>query len=133
MLFRNESPLKLRRRISALLGYETVDDDEELGLGKLTEEEYQILLRRVYDDKISKITALRLGDYGDTSKEDDEAWKGEEDPFVHLTAVERQEIMKQMTVEEIRQAGYIQRKFAQKQMKRRSKTQKFRRPSFDDE
>jgi hypothetical protein len=105
---------------------------EEGPLGKLTEEEYQILLRIVYDDKVSKLTALRLGDYGDGSKDDESAWGGKDDPFVHLTADERQSIMKQMSIGEIKKAGYIQRKFAEKNKRRRSSIQKFKRPLYEE-
>ncbi len=131
LLFKNESPLKLRRKLTALFGYEYVGGEDSPEMGKLTEEEYEILLRRVYDDKESKLMALRLGDYGDTDDESS-AWQGKDDPFVHLTADERQDIMKQMTVEEIRKAGYIHQRIARKQKKRGSKRQNFIRPSFDE-
>jgi hypothetical protein len=127
-----ESPLKIRRKISSVLhSEEEPEDDGELG--KLTEEEYEILLRRVYDDKESKLMALRLGDYGSDSEDIDEgAWGGKDDPFVHLSADERQVIMKQMSIGEIKKAGYIQRRFAKKNKKRRSSTQVFKRPDSEE-
>jgi len=135
----------LRKKLFSLIGSEGKEfkfgddddgdddgDSDNVRLGKLTEEEYQILLRIVYDDNISKLTALRLGDYGDSSKDDEDAWGGKDDPFVHLTADERQSIMKQMSIGEIKKAGYIQRKFAEKNKRRRSSMQKFKRPLFDE-
>ena len=127
-----ETPLKLRRKIFSLLGNQ-VENVETGALGKLSEEEYEILLRRVYDDNVSKLMALRLGDYGDSTKDDDTAWGGKDDPFVHLTADERQAIMKQMSIGEIKKAGYIQQRFAKKFKRKKSGTQKFRRPSFGDD
>lgn len=119
-----ETPFRIRRKISSFLHKEKKEHEEKDGM----EEEYQILLRKVYDDKISKLTALRLGDYGDSNEEDDGAWGGKDDPFVHLTADERQVIMKQMSIGEIKKAGHIQRRFAKKNKTRRSNTQKFKRP-----
>ena len=118
--------------MSSLLGAEE-DEDAEGRLGKLTEEDYQILLSRVYDDKESKLMALRLGDYGDTTAEDETAWEGKDDPFVHLTGDERLDIMKQMSIGEIKKAGFIQKQFAKKFKKRRPGAQKFNRPSFETE
>jgi len=136
------TPLKLRKKILSIMGHGGKDIDdyrdnvrrgmEDGQLGKLSEEEYQILLRIVYDDRVSKLTALRLGDYGDDSKDDDSAWGGKDDPFVHLTADERQSIMKQMSIGEIKKAGYIQRKFAEKNKRRRSRMQPFKRPLYED-
>ena len=126
-----ESPLRIRRKLASVLSTEE-ENDEEGGLGKLSEEEYQILLRRVYDDKeSSKLMALRLGDYGDNT--DEGAWGGKDDPFVHLTADERQGMMKQMSIGEIKKAGYIQRRFAKKNTKRRSSTQTFKHPGTEEE
>ncbi len=128
-----ESPLHIRRKVASILGLDE-DEEEQGGLGKLTEEEYEILLRRVYDDKESKLMALRLGDYGDKKGDVDEgAWYGKDDPFVHLTADERQTIMKQMSIGEIKKAGYIQRRFAKQMKKRKSRTQKFKRPGSEEE
>jgi len=127
-----ESPLRLRRKLFSLLGNDE-EDEETGGMGKLSEENFEIMLRRVYDDEESKLVALRLGDYGSSQKDDDTAWGGKDDPFVHLSADERQCIMKQMSIGEIKKAGYIQQKFAKRFKRRRSDTQVFRRPSFEKE
>lgn len=124
-----ETPFRIRRKISSFLHKEKKEHEEQDGM----EEDYQILLRKVYDDKVSKLTALRLGDYGDSTEEDDGAWGGKDDPFVHLTADERQVIMKQMSIGEIKKAGHIQRRFAKKNKTRRSNTQKFKRPEEEYE
>ncbi len=103
----------------------------EFDLNKISEEEYQILLRRVYADKESKLMALRLGDVG--SNDDEDAWEGDEDPFVHLTADERQEIMKQMSIEEITEAGSNHKRLMMKLEKKKKgfkHQKKFKRPSF---
>ena len=72
--------------------YGDISDGE---MHKLTEEEYEVMLKRVYDDKESKLLALRICSYGKTLDDDEAAWNGKDDPFVHLTADERQSIMKQ--------------------------------------
>lgn len=130
ILSKIESPLRLRRRISSILK-KSRGGDNNVDIDKLSEEEYKILLRRVYADKESKLMALRLGDVGD-SKDDDEAWDGDEDPFVHLSADERQEIMKQMSIEEITEAGSNHKRLMMKIEKRKGfKRQKtFKSPSF---
>ena len=116
-----ETPLHIRRRIGSFLGKQDEEDEDFDGeMHKLTEEEYEVMLKRVYDDKESKLLALRIGSYGKTLDDDEAAWNGKDDPFVHLTADERQSIMKQMSIGEIKQAGQIQRRFAKKQKRRRS-------------
>jgi hypothetical protein len=45
--------------------------------------------------------ATKTGDTG----EDDEAWEGKDDPFVHLSADERQLAMKEMNMRQIELAG----------------------------
>lgn len=128
-----ETPLHLRRRISSLLGRrETNDEDEDLE--GLNEEEYEILLRRVYADKESKLLALRIGSYGKGVNDEESAWNGKDDPFVHLSADERQVIMKQMSIGEIKKAGQIQRRFAEKNKRKQSSSSKlFKKPSTSDQ
>ncbi len=126
-----ESPLHIRRRLVSLFR-KGRNNNSEFDVDKLSEEEYQILLRRVYADKESKLMALRLGDVGG-SYDDEDAWEGDEDPFVHLTADERQEIMKQMSIEEITEAGSNHKRLMMKLNKKKGfyKRQKeFKRPSF---
>ena len=47
------------------------------------------------DDDSKKMTVLKLGDL----ENDANAWEGEDDPFVHLSADERQEQLKKMRVQ----------------------------------
>lgn len=117
-----ESPLHLRRKFSRFFGgkQKTLSD-----VGLLSEEEYKELLLRRFTDSKSTLTALRLGEY--MFNEEEFAWEGKDDPFVSLSADERQEIIKKMSIGEIKQAGYIQKKIAKKRkdpIKRRS----FNRP-----
>ena len=71
---------------------------------------------------------LRLGDVGDSQ---DEAWDSDEDPFVHLSADERQKIMKKMSIEEITEAGSNYKRLMMKLQKRKGfKRQKFKSPSL---
>lgn len=125
-----ESPFHLRRKLVSLFR-KSKQGDNEFDLDKLSEEEYQILLRRVYADKESKLMALRLGDVGNNN-DDEDAWEGDEDPFVHLTADERQEIMKQMSIEEITEAGSNHKRLMMKLDKKKGfkRQKKFKRPSF---
>jgi len=51
----------------------------------------------------------------DTAQDEKVAWGGEEDPFVDLSAVERQEVTKKMSLEEIEKAGEKQMKIVQEQ------------------
>jgi len=92
-------------------------------------EESEILLRRNYTDTDSKLTVLRLGDVTDNPVSN-AAWDGEEDPFIHLSAVERQETMKKMSLEQIGKAGEEQKKIIKEQRKNLYRKQKkFKRPS----
>jgi hypothetical protein len=107
---------------SALGREEQIDEDT------LSDEEYDMMLRRVYADKESKLTALRIGIVGDLS--DEPVWDGEEDPFVHMSSMERQEYMKKLSIEEIKKAGFGQKQLVQK--KKRSsyrKQKKFNKPN----
>jgi hypothetical protein len=125
-----ESPFKIRRKLASFFRRDRVLVQGKIDLDDLSEEEYKIMLRRVYSDKQSKLTAIQLGDIGD-SEEDEYAWEGEEDPFVHLSADERQEIMKQMSIEEISEARTNHKRLKMKLGKNKGKRQKeFKRPSF---
>ena len=86
------------------------------------------MLRRVYADNESKLTALRIGVVGDLS--DEPVWDGEEDPFVHMSSLERQEYMKKLSIEEIKKAGYGQKQLVQKKKKSAYRKQKkFNKPN----
>jgi hypothetical protein len=55
-----------------------------------------------YEYDAATLRVLKLGDLSDT---DDEAWDGVQDPFVHLSAMERQKVLKTMNFKEIEKAG----------------------------
>jgi hypothetical protein len=55
-----------------------------------------------YEYDAATLRVLKLGDLSD---EDDEAWDGIQDPFVHLSAIERQKVLKTMNFKEIEKAG----------------------------
>ena len=117
-----ESPLHFRSKLRAALGREkSIEKDT------LSDEEYDIMLRRVYADNESKLTALRIGVVGDLS--DEPVWDGEEDPFVHMSSLERQEYMKKLSIEEIKKAGYGQKLLVQKKKRKvYRKQKKFNKP-----
>lgn len=117
-----ESPLHLRRKLSRVFGrkQKTLSD-----VGLLSEEEYKELLLRRFTDSESTLTALRLGEY--RFNEEEFAWEGKDDPFVSLSADERQELIKKMSIGEIKKAGYTQKKIA-KRRKEPVKRRSFNRP-----
>mmetsp|Transcript_22887 Transcript_22887/g.32260 ORF Transcript_22887/g.32260 Transcript_22887/m.32260 type:complete len:664 (-) Transcript_22887:104-2095(-) len=85
--------------------------------------------KKSYNDNNDEsiLTVLRLGDVDENI--DDVAWEGEEDPFVHLSADERQKIMRKMSIKEIEEAGMGQKRRANKRRKRHNQEQKaFKRP-----
>jgi hypothetical protein len=55
-----------------------------------------------YEYDAATLRVLKLGDLSD---KDDEAWDGIQDPFVHLSAVERQKTLKSMNFKQIEKAG----------------------------
>lgn len=61
-----------------------------------------LILREIQADDSAKLRVLKLGDVSD---KDDEAWDGLADPFVHLSAEERQEELKKMNLRQIARAG----------------------------
>ena len=75
------------------------------------------------DDDTKKLTVLKLGDL----ENDVNAWEGEEDPFVHLSADERQEQLKKMRVKDIKRAGRRQKRKPKKD-KRAEKRKPFKKP-----
>lgn len=85
----------------------------------------------------AKLRVLRLGDVN--GEDEDESWESESDPFVHLSADERQRLLKAMSVEEVEQAADTYRnskmrfRFIRKLLGRRKKyfkkpPEKWRRP-----
>ena len=67
------------------------------------------MLREIYADSAH----LRVLKLGSTLNKDDEAWDSVADPFIHLSADERQKLLKAMSVREIERAG-IQRRSKQR-------------------
>jgi hypothetical protein len=55
-----------------------------------------------YEYDAATLRVLKLGDLSD---KDDEAWDGVQDPFVHLSAMERQKVLKTMNFKQIEKAG----------------------------
>jgi cold shock CspA family protein len=76
------------------------------------------------DDETKKMTVLKLGDL----ENDLNAWEGEDDPFVHLSAVERQEKLKTMRVRDIEHAGRRERNKNGKKKRRAEKRKDFKKP-----
>lgn len=76
------------------------------------------------DDESKRLTVLKLGDLENDAK----AWEGEEDPFVHLSADERQEQLKKMRVRDVRRAGRKQRRQNTRKGKRTETRKPFKKP-----
>ncbi|KAL7579864.1 hypothetical protein ACA910_004875 [Epithemia clementina (nom. ined.)] len=72
---------------------------------RLYRDEADPMLREIYVDSAH----LRVLKLGSTVNEDDDAWDSVADPFIHLSADERQKLLKAMSVREIERAG-IQRR-----------------------
>lgn len=70
------------------------------------------------------LTVLKLGDL----ENDANAWEGEEDPFVHLSADERQEQLKKMRVRDVRRAGRKQKRRSTKKGKKSETRKPFKKP-----
>lgn len=62
------------------------------------------ILKEIVRDS-AKLRVLKLGDLS----QDDLSWEGAFDPFVHLTADERQRLLKTLNVKQVSQAGQIKR------------------------
>ncbi|CAB9507251.1 expressed unknown protein [Seminavis robusta] len=75
----------------------------------------------------NKLRVLRLGDMD----EDDDSWESDSDPFIHLSADERQRVLKEMSVEEITDKyRNTQKRFRwlRKMFARRKRKQTFKAP-----
>ena len=64
-------------------------------------DEVNRILQEIRMENSSRLRVLRLGDTGDV----DDAWEGKGDPFVHLSADERQRAIKSMNMRQIEIAG----------------------------
>lgn len=76
------------------------------------------------DDESKQLTVLKLGDL----ENDANAWDGEDDPFVHLSADERQETLKKMNVRDIVKAGQRQRRRKSRKKTRADTRKLFKKP-----
>jgi hypothetical protein len=95
-----------------------------------TKKDSMVLLKEYQSG--SKLKVVRLGNIWKNEKDEDVAWEGNEDPFVHLSADERQAKLKSMSIEEIQRAGkeYKKQKDKAKQKAswRRIRPKSFKRP-----
>ena len=109
-----QSPFRLRNRygaISRVLERKVEDKD----IDKMVAEK---------NTSTSKLKVVKLGETGlefDETKKTEESWESEDDPFVHLDAVSRQEVLKSMSIKEINDAAERQRKDRKNDRKRRRK------------
>ena len=95
-----------RRQLLALLLKKLPELDRTVMNWKSPEDEVNRILQELQLDTTSKLKVLKLGNW--TLTEDD-AWDGSADPFVHLSADERQEILKKMKIRDVELAGSVQR------------------------
>ena len=92
-------------------------------------------LERVEDVKSTNLMLVEIKGEGNTllkalklgNSAADDAWEGAEDPFVHLTADERQEMLKTMNVRDIEKAG---KEFQQKTAKEKKRVVLERKQTF---
>lgn len=127
---------KVRRVLARWLGRETPndnDDDDEPPSSSSTQPPRQrtdpnIMLQRNEDD-----TSFRVLKFGMASSSLDNAWEGEEDPFVHLTADERQKVIKGLSVKEIERMRARQLAKATRQRKKKQRVferiRQFKKPT----
>lgn len=91
----------------------------------------EAILQEIQAGDSSRLRVLKIGDLNSNSEED--AWEGSADPFVHLSADERQDLLKRMKLMEIERASgntklVSQKKRATQWFQRRKKTF-FRKPN----
>ena len=119
-----QSPLRIRQRLRSVLPFGKSNQDASMLPNSLipgdqqlyTDEENRMMLQRTYADPSgsSRLMVLKMGEplinADGTLREDlADAWDGESDPFVHLNPIERQKMIKGMTIEAIEAAGKAQR------------------------
>lgn len=81
-----------------------------------------------YDSDNGTIRLIKLGDF---DYEDDLAWEGEADPFVHLPADERQQLIKSLKIGEIQAIGKKQQRLIEKMRRKKlifSREKTFKKP-----
>jgi len=121
-----QSPLRVRSRVFSLWSrYRNMRSGNQTA-------NQTVLDRQNYDEEESKLTVLRMGNIGKSTK-DDTAWDSEEDPFINLSADERQKVMKKMKLKEIEDAGKEQRMKSEKEKKmKRNEQKQFKKPFAKD-
>ena len=113
-LWSKQSPLRIRQRLGIWNTKSRASPDGLIaGPPEYDDEENRVMLQRTYADK-SRLRVLKMGEpliHPDGTLREDltDSWDGDSDPFVHLDPMERQEILKGMTIEEIEAAGKAQR------------------------
>jgi hypothetical protein len=95
-----------RRGVKTILLKRQIELDRAIMSWKSPEDEVNQILQELQLDTSSKLKVLKLGNWTLT---EDEAWDGLSDPFVHLSADERQEILKRMKIRDVEQAASVQR------------------------
>jgi len=133
-MWSKQSPLQVRQKVASALPFlrrSSSNSQQPDGLlpggpPVYSDEENRVMLERTYSDK-SRLTVLKMGEPlinpDGTLREDlTAAWDGESDPFVHLDPMERQELMKSMTIEAIEAAGKEQRDANKRKGKRYRQT-----------
>jgi len=95
-----QSPFRIRNRLSTLLfpNRYSPNNPNNDPFGKTPS---PIFLQKTLGT--SDITVLKIGGNAD-SDNDQMAWEGDEDPFAHLDAMERQRVIKNMSIHEINKA-----------------------------
>ena len=75
------------------------------------------------------LKAINIGELDVDETKDDQVWDGPDDPFLHLSAGERMEVMRTMTLQDIYESA-SERKQQNKKEKRKwiNKSNKFKRP-----
>lgn len=89
----------LRHFLFGKLSQQRIEGDD--GSWWKQSDEANRILQEIQIENSSRLRVLRLGDTTDV----DEAWEGKEDPFVHLSADERQQAMKAMNMKQIELAA----------------------------
>ena len=104
-----QSPLRIRQRI----------------MNVLSRERMRSILKSNPDLK-----AINIGELEADETKEDHVWDGPDDPFLHLSAGERMEVMRTMTLQDIYDSA-TERKQQNKNEKRkwwRNKSNRFKRP-----
>jgi hypothetical protein len=112
------SPYNVRRRIGNFVRKYASDSTSK-------DSQKELFFYQKSTDR-SSVKVLRLGE---SQGEEESSWEGDEDPFVELDAITRQEKMKLLSIAEIKEAGRVHKRLSQKMAQQvRNKKKKLRRP-----